>query len=148
MWFLFRNGEAVNKNVNNKGDLVVQEAADVLREWSEVWKSLYVMRDTTKFNQLKKLMDQLAELRRTLAAGHMSSHQRSEVRMKIVDKINLGTRLLDLDMIPREADGNPTDPKTASAVHVFDMVKLCENANIFILAQLFFRCTKNCKMQI
>ena len=32
------------------------EAADVLREWSEVWHDLYLQRDQGKFNQLKNLL--------------------------------------------------------------------------------------------
>ena len=107
---------------NNKEDLISLEAAEVLREWTEIWHDLYLLRDQGKFNQLKKLMEQLLELRRQIISGHLTFQQRSELRMKIVDKINLGTRLLDVDIVAREPDGIAVDPKRSSIVHVFNRV--------------------------
>ena len=36
-------------------------------------------------------MEQLLELRRQLISGHMTCHQKDELKLKMVDKINLGT---------------------------------------------------------
>jgi hypothetical protein len=104
-------------------DPVSLEAADVLREWSEIWRDLYVMRDHSKFGQLKKLMEQLLELRRQLVTGHLTSQQKAELKMKISDKINMGTRLLDLDIIAREPDGQAVNALKSSAVHIFNRVR-------------------------
>lgn len=98
------------------------EAANVLREWTEIWHELYLLRDQSKFNQLKKLMEQLLDLRRQLVSGHLTSQQKGELRMKMVDKINLGTRLLDMDIVAREPDGQAVDAKRCSAVHIFNRV--------------------------
>lgn len=98
------------------------EAAQVLREWTELWHELYLLRDHAKFNQLKKLMEQLLELRRQLLSVHLTGQQKAELRLRIVDKINLGTRLLDLDIVAREPDGNAVDTRRSSAVHIFNRV--------------------------
>ena len=103
-------------------DLMSLEAAEVLREWTELWHELFLYGDETKFNQLKKLMEQLLELRRQLISGHLTSQQRAELQLKIVDKINLGTRLCDLDIVAREPDGQAVSTKKSSAVHIFNRV--------------------------
>ena len=72
--------------------------------------------------ELQKLMEQLLELRRHLISGHMTCHQKDELKLKMVDKINLGTRLLDLDIVAREPDGLAVDTKRSSAVHIFNRV--------------------------
>ena len=72
--------------------------------------------------KLQKLMEQLLELRRHLISGHMTCHQKDELKLKMVDKINLGTRLLDLDIVAREPDGLAVDTKRSSAVHIFNRV--------------------------
>jgi hypothetical protein len=73
---------------------------------------------------LQKLMEQLLELRRQLISGHMTCHQKDELKLKMVDKINLGTRLLDLDIVAREPDGLAVDTKRSSAVHIFNRVNI------------------------
>ena len=45
--------------VPEEEDLMSLEAAEVLREWTELWHELFLYGDETKFNQLKKLMEQL-----------------------------------------------------------------------------------------
>ena len=67
-------------------------------------------------------MEQLSELRRQYTLGHLTYQQKQELRMKIVDKIHLGTKLLDLDLVAREANGQGVDTKNNSAVHVYDRV--------------------------
>lgn len=106
--------------VPEEEDLMSLEAAEVLREWTELWHELFLYGDETKFNQLKKLMEQLLELRRQLISGHLTSQQRGELQSKIVDKINLGTRLCDLDIVAREVDGQAVNTRKTSAVHVFN----------------------------
>ena len=43
--------------------------------------------------------------------------------MKIVDKIHLGSKLLELDLVARESDGQSVNTKTTSAVHIYDRVR-------------------------
>ena len=104
-------------------DTTMSEVADVLQEWTEVWHELYLLRDHGKFTQLKKLMEQLSDLRRQYTLSHLTFQQKQELRLKIVDKIHLGTKLLDLDLVAREIDGQGVDTKMTSAVHVYNRVK-------------------------
>ena len=67
-------------------------------------------------------MEQLLDLRHQLVSGHLTCQQKADLRMKIVDKINLGIRLLDLDIVPREIDGYAVNPRRSSAVHLFNRV--------------------------
>ena len=101
----------------------MSEVTDVLQEWTEVWHELYLLRDHGKFTQLKKLMEQLSDLRRQYTLSHLTYQQKQELRLKIVDKIHLGTKLLDLDLVAREIDGQGVDTKMTSAVHVYNRVR-------------------------
>ena len=89
--------------------------------------------------ELQKLMEQLLELRRQIISGHMTCHQKDELKLKMVDKINLGTRLLDLDIVAREPDGLAVDTKRSSAVHIFNRVNPLWFIHYFcILHKCFF----------
>ena len=114
-------------------DAISLEATEVIREWTEFWHELFLLRDHEKFNQLKKLMEQLLDLRKQLISGHLTAQQKTDLRMKIVNKIQLGTRLLDLDIVPRELDGHAVDPRTSSPVHIFNRVRAFFSTIAFIL---------------
>ena len=45
--------ETIDDCNNNDEDVMSLEAADVLREWTEIWHQLYIDQDQSKFNQLK-----------------------------------------------------------------------------------------------
>ena len=47
--------ETIDDCNNNDEDVMSLEAADVLREWTEIWHQLYIDQDQSKFNQLKVL---------------------------------------------------------------------------------------------
>ena len=50
-------------------DSILNEVASILQEWTEVWHELYLQRDHGKFSQLKKLMEQLLDLRKQYTLG-------------------------------------------------------------------------------
>ena len=104
-------------------DSILNEVASILQEWTEVWHELYLQRDHGKFSQLKKLMEQLLDLRKQYTLGQLSYTQKQDLRMKIVDKIHLGSKLLELDLVARESDGQSVNTKTTSAVHIYDRVR-------------------------
>ena len=67
-------------------------------------------------------MEQLLDLRKQYTLGQLSYTQKQDLRMKIVDKIHLGSKLLELDLVARESDGQSVNTKTTSAVHIYDRV--------------------------
>ncbi|XP_060650171.1 dedicator of cytokinesis protein 3 [Drosophila nasuta] len=85
----------------SKIDPVVAECTQVLREWSEIWKRLYVDREAYKFQTLRKVMFSILESRRELLSATMTQDQTTELQMVVVSKIDWGNRKLGLDLVPR-----------------------------------------------
>ncbi|XP_068154340.1 dedicator of cytokinesis protein 3 isoform X1 [Drosophila tropicalis] len=85
----------------SKIDPVVAECTQVLREWSEIWKRLFVDRETYKFQTLRKVMFSILESRRELLSATMTQDQTLELQMVVVSKIDWGNRKLGLDLVPR-----------------------------------------------
>ncbi|XP_065372195.1 dedicator of cytokinesis protein 3 isoform X2 [Calliphora vicina] len=85
----------------SKIDPVVAECTQVLREWSEIWKKLFVDRETYKFLTLRKVMLSILESRRELLGATLTQDQTIELQMTVVSKIDWGNRKLGLDLVPR-----------------------------------------------
>ncbi|XP_037943776.1 dedicator of cytokinesis protein 3-like [Teleopsis dalmanni] len=75
-----------------KIDPVVAECTQVLREWSEIWKKLYVDREAYKFQTLRKVMLSILESRRELLGATLTQDQTLELQMMVVSKIDWGNR--------------------------------------------------------
>lgn len=91
---------------------MVGECTQVLREWSEIWKKLFVVfiifylnhfsiidiyiflqdRETYKFVTLRKVMLSLLESRRELLGATLTQDQTLELQMKVISKIDWGNR--------------------------------------------------------
>ncbi|XP_031632350.1 dedicator of cytokinesis protein 3 isoform X2 [Contarinia nasturtii] len=84
-----------------KIDPVVAECTQVLREWSEIWKKLYVNRDSYKYSYLRKVMLSLLELRRELLSATLTQDHLMELRLQVTSKIDWGNRKLCRDLVPR-----------------------------------------------
>ncbi|XP_055588289.1 dedicator of cytokinesis protein 3 isoform X2 [Uranotaenia lowii] len=84
-----------------KLDPVVAECTLVLREWSEIWKKLFVEREEYKFTSLRKVMLALLESRRELLSATLTQDQTYDLQMKVISKIDWGNRKLGLDLVPR-----------------------------------------------
>ncbi|XP_058116112.1 dedicator of cytokinesis protein 3 [Anopheles ziemanni] len=85
----------------SKVDPVVAECTLVLREWSEIWKRLFVEREEYKFTSLRKVMLALLESRRELLSSTLTQDQTYDLQMKVISKIDWGNRKLGLDLVPR-----------------------------------------------
>ncbi|KAK1333385.1 hypothetical protein QTO34_005768 [Cnephaeus nilssonii] len=80
------------------GDLpLIQEVTTTLREWSTIWRQLYVHDNREMFRS-----DELKELKK-----------------KVTAKIDYGNRILDLDLVVRDEDGNILDPELTSTISLF-----------------------------
>ncbi|SPP88189.1 blast:Dedicator of cytokinesis protein 3 [Drosophila guanche] len=112
----------------SKIDPVVAECTQVLREWSEIWKRLYVDRETYKFQTLRKVMFSILESRRELLSATMTQDQTLELQMVVVSKIDWGNRKLGLDLVPREGP-LAVDPHGIGIVKLYNVhVNSAENA--------------------
>jgi hypothetical protein len=110
------------ETVSTADDPVASEVCSVLLEWNEMIRQLYIYRDDTKFAQMQKLMEHLIDLRSQLLSGLLTQQQVRELKMNITNKINFGNKMLDLDLIPREEDGEAVNTAKHGSVHIFNSV--------------------------
>ncbi|KDR16623.1 Dedicator of cytokinesis protein 3, partial [Zootermopsis nevadensis] len=122
-------------------DPVVREVTLVLREWGNIWKRLFVDRETYKFSTLWKVMRELLDWRRQLLTGTLTQDQMRELKLKITSKIDWGNRnkirllrrewearKLGLDLVPR-VGAHMVDPDTMSVVELYHVhVQSAENS--------------------
>lgn len=121
--------EGLFESVTPLEDTVVREVTLVLREWSVIWKNLYVERETYKFNTVRKVMRDLVDWRRQLLTGTLTQDQMRELKLKITGKIDWGNRKLGLDLVPR-CGAEMVDPSTMSIVELYQVhVQSSENSS-------------------
>ncbi|CAG0893401.1 unnamed protein product, partial [Darwinula stevensoni] len=129
-------------------DFTVKEVASVLREWSAIWKRLYLQRETQKFETFRNVMNELFSLRRQLIGGTLTQDQIKELKLTITTKIDWGNKLVDgvsvrcdrfielvgishacfvnrelgLDMVPRE-EAEGIDPEQMSVIDLYNVLR-------------------------
>jgi hypothetical protein len=106
-----------------KDDPMVQELSDVLREWSVVWKRLYAEGKRQQFQELTQLMRDLLDHRRQILSRTLPRDELKELKQLVGSKIDQGNRMLGMDLVPRDENGSPIDPKTAGVMHLYRAVK-------------------------
>ncbi|XP_046396689.1 dedicator of cytokinesis protein 3 [Ischnura elegans] len=92
----------------------------VLREWGNIWKKLYVERETYKFTTLRKVMRDLLDWRRQLVTGTLTQDQTRELHLRITSKVDWGNRKLGLDLVPR-IGAQMVNPDLMSIVELYQL---------------------------
>uniref|UniRef100_F6XFM6 Dedicator of cytokinesis 2 n=1 Tax=Xenopus tropicalis TaxID=8364 RepID=F6XFM6_XENTR len=99
---------------------LVREVTTTLREWGNIWKQLYAVRSKTeKFKQVQSMMYDLMEWRSQLLSGTLPKDELKELKQKVTSKIDYGNKILELDLIVRDEDGNILDPDKTSVISLF-----------------------------
>ncbi|CAJ0926411.1 unnamed protein product [Ranitomeya imitator] len=126
---------------------LVQELTITLREWAVLWHSLYVvsfgltvpptyiglpfynlvaiflrpMQQNLReqFLQIQDLMTQIMDWRSQIMSGTLPKDDLAELRKKVTAKIDYGNRLLGLDLVVRDENGNILDPDETSVIALF-----------------------------
>uniref|UniRef100_A0A8C0Y9Y9 Dedicator of cytokinesis 2 n=1 Tax=Cyprinus carpio carpio TaxID=630221 RepID=A0A8C0Y9Y9_CYPCA len=98
---------------------LVKEVTTTLREWGSIWKQLYVSSKKERFSQVQRLMWDLMEWRSQLLSGTLPSDEFKELNKKVTSKIDYGNKILELDVVVRDTDGNILDPEHASVISLF-----------------------------
>ncbi|KAK8389640.1 hypothetical protein O3P69_008971 [Scylla paramamosain] len=127
------DNEGLYETVTPVEDPVVQEAASVLREWGQIWKNLYVQLGTPYGEQelwdsVRKAMMDVADWRKQLITGTLTSDQITQLKLKITQKIDWGNRKLGLDLVPR-VEGEMVDPDAVSVVALHRVHALSSEAS-------------------
>uniref|UniRef100_A0A8C4LZH0 Dedicator of cytokinesis 2 n=1 Tax=Equus asinus asinus TaxID=83772 RepID=A0A8C4LZH0_EQUAS len=112
----------LNRNIENiiPAEIpLAQEVTTTLWEWGSIWKQLYVASKQERFLQVQSMMYDLMEWRSQLLSGTLPKDELKELKQKVTSKIDYGNKILELDLIVRDEDGNILDPDTTSVISLF-----------------------------
>ncbi|XP_049341626.1 dedicator of cytokinesis protein 5 [Astyanax mexicanus] len=98
---------------------LVQELGTTLREWAQIWYSLYVNNKSTLFRSVQQMAYSLIEYRSQIVSGTLPKDDLVELKKKVTAKIDYGNRILGLDLVVRDEAGNTLDPECTSTVSLF-----------------------------
>ncbi|KAJ7403376.1 hypothetical protein BTVI_77545 [Pitangus sulphuratus] len=96
-----------------------QELTSTLREWAVIWHKLYVNNKTTLFRHVQQLTYSLIEWRSQILSGTLPKDELAELKKKVTAKIDYGNRILGLDLVVRDDNGNILDPDETSTISLF-----------------------------
>uniref|UniRef100_A0A8C4YF34 Dedicator of cytokinesis 1 n=1 Tax=Gopherus evgoodei TaxID=1825980 RepID=A0A8C4YF34_9SAUR len=98
---------------------LIQEVTTTLREWSIIWRQLYVQDNRDMFHSVRHMIYDLIEWRSQILSGTLPQDELKELKKKVTAKIDYGNRILDLDLVVRDEDGNILDPEQTSTISPF-----------------------------
>uniref|UniRef100_A0A8B9TUV1 Dedicator of cytokinesis 1 n=1 Tax=Anas platyrhynchos TaxID=8839 RepID=A0A8B9TUV1_ANAPL len=98
---------------------LIQEVTTTLREWSIIWRQLYVVNNREMFRSVRHMIYDLIEWRSQILSGTLPQDELKELKKKVTAKIDYGNRILDLDLVVRDEDGNILDPEQTSTISLF-----------------------------
>uniref|UniRef100_A0A4W3HVV3 SH3 domain-containing protein n=1 Tax=Callorhinchus milii TaxID=7868 RepID=A0A4W3HVV3_CALMI len=94
---------------------LVQELTMTLREWALIWHKLYLK----MFRHVRNMTCSLIEWRSQILSGTLPKDELLELKRKVIDKIDYGNRILGLDLVVRNENGNILDPDQTSTITLF-----------------------------
>ncbi|XP_069467585.1 dedicator of cytokinesis protein 1 isoform X2 [Ambystoma mexicanum] len=106
---------------------LIQEVTTTLREWSFIWRQLYVQDNRGMFLRVQHMIYDLVEWRSQILSGTLPQDELNELKKKITAKIDYGNRTLDLDLVVRDEDGNILDPEQTSTISLFRAHEIASN---------------------
>ena len=68
---------------------------------------------------MQSMMYDLMEWRSQLLSGTLPKDELKELKQKVTSKIDYGNKILELDLIVRDEDGNILDPDNTSVISLF-----------------------------
>uniref|UniRef100_K7FID4 Dedicator of cytokinesis 5 n=1 Tax=Pelodiscus sinensis TaxID=13735 RepID=K7FID4_PELSI len=98
---------------------LVQELTSTLREWAVIWHKLYVDNKVSQFRHLQQMIYSLIEWRSQFLSGTLPKDELAELKKKVTAKIDYGNRILGLDLVVRDDNGNILDPDETSTIALF-----------------------------
>ena len=101
-------------------DDIVREIAQVVREWSVIWKKLYVENESYRFQAVSNVMPELIKCRHQLMTGTLTQDQIRDLKLKVITKIDWGNRKLGLDLVPR-IGFKVVEPDSMSIVQLYNI---------------------------
>ncbi|NXB42684.1 DOCK2 protein, partial [Leucopsar rothschildi] len=74
---------------------------------------------TERYGQVKRMMQELMELRSQLLSGTLPKDQLLRLRKEVTGKMDYGNKILALDLVVRDEDENILDPDRTSVISLF-----------------------------
>ncbi|XP_044753163.1 dedicator of cytokinesis protein 1 [Coccinella septempunctata] len=97
---------------------IAQEIATVLREWNTHWKNLYVTHNKN-FEPIKNHIYDLINHRSKIISGTLPGDELKRVTKEATDDIDLGNKILNLDLAVRDNNGNLINPEETSTIQLY-----------------------------
>ncbi|XP_049862449.1 dedicator of cytokinesis protein 1 isoform X3 [Schistocerca gregaria] len=97
---------------------VVNEITSVLREWGQIWKNLYRMH-SKNFKAVEHQILELLQYRSKILSGTLPVDELKELKQQVTSKIDMGNKMLDLDMVVRDKNGNILSPDITSTIQLY-----------------------------
>ncbi|XP_067879106.1 dedicator of cytokinesis protein 5 isoform X2 [Heterodontus francisci] len=98
---------------------LVQELTMTLREWVTIWHKLYLNSNKVMFHHVQQMTYNLIECRSQILSGTLPKDELLELKGKVIAKIDYGNRILGLDLVVRDENGNILDPDLTSTITLF-----------------------------
>lgn len=116
---------------------IVQEITGVLREWGTHWKNLYVSHSKS-FDFIKTQIYELINHRSKILSGTLPIDELKSVTRQVTSEIDTGNKVLGLDLVVRDKNGNLINPEETSTIQLYYHHKnaterLCRNAKVSCL---------------
>ncbi|KAH9406222.1 Dedicator of cytokinesis protein 2, partial [Tyrophagus putrescentiae] len=79
-----------------------QEVIFTLREWGKKLKRMYIDNDVHNFNSAKELITEVIAAFQRVKSGKVTSDEEKSVKIEICEKLDMGNKLLGLDLAVRD----------------------------------------------
>ncbi|XP_026809422.1 dedicator of cytokinesis protein 1 isoform X2 [Rhopalosiphum maidis] len=97
---------------------IVHELTSVIREWGAIWKQLYISHNSN-FKNVKNKMYELINFRSKILSGTLPVDELKEVQRLATSTIDIGNKLLGLDMVVRDEHGNILNPLHTPTIQLY-----------------------------
>ncbi|CAH2001464.1 unnamed protein product [Acanthoscelides obtectus] len=101
---------------------ITKEIAEVLKEWGVHWKRLYVSHDK-HFDQIKSQIYDLISYRSKILSGTLPVDEMKRLTKRATEEIDMGNKILGLDLVVRDKNGNLINPSESSTIQMFNLHK-------------------------
>ncbi|VEN37348.1 unnamed protein product [Callosobruchus maculatus] len=101
---------------------IAKEIAEVLREWGIHWKRLYVLHNS-HFDQIKSQIYDLISYRSKILSGTLPVDEMKRLAKRATEEIDMGNKILGLDLVVRDKNGNLVNPTETSTIQMFNLHK-------------------------
>nr|XP_023016675.1 dedicator of cytokinesis protein 2-like [Leptinotarsa decemlineata] len=97
---------------------ITREITSVLREWGEHWKQLY-KNHNDNFEPIKNKIYDLLTHRSKILSGTLPVDELKRVTKQSAEEIDIGNKILGLDLVVRNQNGNLINPEETSTLQLF-----------------------------